>query len=151
MQFTKNWWIIALVCSVFIGGSLLLLIGINLPVIESLQAGKDFPVGWSWASLIIINIMILMIGIGGIWVPFVEIFTNYSEDGISRPSFSFNQKMIKWSEITSAKVAGISPKNISTIKLVRGAQCIKINLFYYRDPERLMQYISNYLSGSLDR
>lgn len=137
IQIERSWWQVVLVVFIFFMVLTLPLIWlITHQALEASSAGKPLPGGWTWPSVIIFDILVLLVSLSLVWIPIKDILTLFTEKGIKQPSwFGLRHHYLKWSEVKYLDGTR------STIRIISPNQTIQLNILLFKRPKEVLDEI----------
>lgn len=115
---------------------------LNYPAIKALQINQSLPRGWSWPSLFILDVIILVSAFLLFKNPITELRTIFTTNFIKRQEFH-KSTLILWSEITKIEILGWR------LKLTSPNHAITVNLAVYKNPKDVIAFIMSLVPESV--
>jgi len=134
IDLARYWWLPVLVLTFLIGGGGYGIWAITWPAVKAARLGQPLPAGWTWAS--VIGVDMVLIGLFGYlcWQALIQWLTYFTIEGIGQPRLG-GYAFLRWSEVTRVT------RKLNTIELQSSGQTLQIAYAQFRDIDQLITLI----------
>ena len=137
-----KWWLVIFAGACVFGCALLVVWLVTWPAIKAEKLGHSLPAGWTWTSIIAVDISSFCLAMALCWEPLTQLFTVFTNEGVEQPGLR-ERTFIRWEKITDV-FTSFQIGQLYLIELRTSTQKIVINALFYKDENELISLIKQH-------
>lgn len=129
IEIARNWWtllftgLVALVITYGTGA-------LTWAAVQAALAGQPPPIGFSWWSVIVGDLLLLGCAFAFCWIPLIALRTVFTAEGIRQPRL-FAPRYLRWADVQRVEPGGRG------IRLALADHTVELNPYLYKNREQL--------------